>query len=196
MYWPMIMIATTLADRIKVWRRRLLKADVGVQPTMIVSFRSRVLDLTGDVSTTSPHWNGSAPPGTTAQSAPPDTGKSHSLIALGVAAIQAGHKVRYFTTTDLVEAPYRGLANNSVGRLIDTLPRADLIIIDEVGFAPLDDTGTQLLFQFVAASYERRSSGSAPTGPSTNGADSYPNTRPPSAARPAPAPQHRRGHRR
>jgi DNA replication protein DnaC len=47
------------------------------------------------------------------------------------------------------------LADNSVGKTIDTLLRADLIIIDEVGCAPLDDTGAQLLFRFVAA-YERR----------------------------------------
>jgi DNA replication protein DnaC len=35
--------------------------------------------------------------------------------------------------------------------------RHDLIILDELGFAPLDDTGAQLLFRFVAAAYERRS---------------------------------------
>jgi DNA replication protein DnaC len=90
---------------------------------------------------------------------PPGTGKSHLLVALGAAAVQAGHKVRYLTAADLVETLYRGLADNSVGRVIDTLLRADLIIIDEIGFAPLDDTGTQLLFRLVAAAYERRSLG-------------------------------------
>ncbi len=35
--------------------------------------------------------------------------------------------------------------------------RNDVVMIDEVGFAPLDDTGTQMLFRFVAAAYERRS---------------------------------------
>ncbi|GAB3910537.1 IS21-like element helper ATPase IstB [Microbispora bryophytorum] len=87
---------------------------------------------------------------------PAGTGKSHSLIAFGVVAISAGHKVRYFTAADLVETLFRGLADNSVGRVIDNLLRADLVIIDEVGFAPLDDTGAQLLFRFVAAAYERR----------------------------------------
>jgi len=88
---------------------------------------------------------------------PPGTGKSHTLIGLGIAAVHAGHKVRYFTAADLVEALYRGLADNTVGKTIDTLLRADLIIVDEVGFAPLDDTGTQLLFRLVAGAYERRS---------------------------------------
>ena len=90
---------------------------------------------------------------------PPGTGKSHLLVALAVAAVQAGHRVRYFTAAELVETLYRGLADNSVGRVIDTLLRHDLIICDEVGFAPLDDTGAQLLFRFVAATYERRSLG-------------------------------------
>ena len=90
---------------------------------------------------------------------PAGTGKSHVLVALGVAAVQAGHKVRYFTAAELVETLYRALADNSVGRVIDTLLRNDLIICDELGFAPLDDTGAQLLFRFVAAAYERRSLG-------------------------------------
>ena len=74
---------------------------------------------------------------------------------------QAGHKVRYFTAAELTETLYRGLADNSVGRVIDTLLRNDLILIDEVGFAPLDDTGAQLLFRVVAAAYERRALGIA-----------------------------------
>jgi DNA replication protein DnaC len=90
---------------------------------------------------------------------PAGTGKSHVLVALGVAAVEAGHRVRYFTAAELVETLYRALADNSVGRVIETLLRNDLVLIDELGFAPLDDTGTQLLFRFVAAAYERRSLG-------------------------------------
>jgi DNA replication protein DnaC len=92
---------------------------------------------------------------------PAGTGKSHLLVALGIAAVAAGHKVRYFTAADLAETLYRGLADNSVGKIIDGLLRNDLIIIDEVGFAPLDDTGAQLLFRVVAAAYERRAPGIA-----------------------------------
>jgi DNA replication protein DnaC len=88
---------------------------------------------------------------------PAGTGKSHVLVALGVAAVCAGHKVRYFTAADLTETLYRGMADNSVGRVIENLLRNDLILVDEVGFAPLDDTGAQLLFRFVSAAYERRS---------------------------------------
>jgi len=88
------------------------------------------------------------------------------LVALGIAAVRAGHKVRYFTAAGLAETLYRGLADNSVGRVIDSLLRNDLILIDEVGFAPLDDTGAQLLFRLVSAAYERRALGIASHWPS------------------------------
>ncbi len=96
---------------------------------------------------------------------PAGTGKSHCLIALGHAAVEAGLRVRYFAATDLVETLHRGLADNSVGRLIDGLLRTELILLDELGFAPLDATGGQLLFRFVAAAYERRSLGVASHSP-------------------------------
>jgi DNA replication protein DnaC len=90
---------------------------------------------------------------------PAGTGKSHCLVALGVAAVEAGHRVRYFTAAELVETLYRALADNSVGKVIENLLRNDVVLVDELGFAPLDDTGAQLLFRFVAAAYERRSLG-------------------------------------
>jgi DNA replication protein DnaC len=92
---------------------------------------------------------------------PAGTGKSHLLVGLGHAAVQTGLRVRYFAAADLVETLYRGLADNSVGKLIDGLLRVDLVVVDELGFAPLDLTGTQLLFRFIAAAYERRSLGIA-----------------------------------
>lgn len=92
---------------------------------------------------------------------PAGTGKSHLLLGLGEAAVGAGLRVRYFAAAALVEALYRGLADNSVGRLIEGLLRADLVIVDDLGFAPLDEVGSQLLFRFVAAAYERHSLGVA-----------------------------------
>jgi DNA replication protein DnaC len=92
---------------------------------------------------------------------PAGTGKTHLLLAAGQAAVLAGHKVKYLIAADLVETLYRGLADNTVGKVIDGLLRHEAILVDELGFAPLDDVGTQLLFRFVAAAYERRSLGVA-----------------------------------
>jgi DNA replication protein DnaC len=89
---------------------------------------------------------------------PPGTGKSHLAVALGRAAVDAGHRVRFFRADALVEALYRGLADNSVGRVIDgILRRADLVICDELGFSPLDSVAANHLFRFVATAYETRS---------------------------------------
>jgi DNA replication protein DnaC len=90
---------------------------------------------------------------------PAGTGKSHLLVALGHTAVDAGYKVRYFTAADLVETLYRALADNSVGKTITNILRAELIIIDEIGFAPMDTTGAELFFRLVAAAYEHRSLG-------------------------------------
>jgi len=92
---------------------------------------------------------------------PAGTGKSHLLVALGVAAVQPGTGSATSPPPSSSRPSHRGLADNSVGKVIDTLLRNELIICDEVGFAPLDDTGAQLLFRFVAAAYERRALGIA-----------------------------------
>ena len=88
---------------------------------------------------------------------PAGTGKSHYLIALGHTAVEAGHRVRYFTAVELIEQLWRAVADNTVGRAIEQICRHELIIVDEIGFAPLDHTGCQLLFRLIAAAYERRS---------------------------------------
>jgi DNA replication protein DnaC len=68
---------------------------------------------------------------------PAGTGKSHLLISLGHAAINAGWRVRYLVAAELVETLYRGLADNPVGRVIEQLLRAEFVALDELGFAPL-----------------------------------------------------------
>ncbi len=92
---------------------------------------------------------------------PAGTGKSHVLVGVGLRAVEHGLRVRYASAADLIEQLYRGLADNTVSRIIDGLLRNDVVLIDEIGFAPLDETGTQLLFRVVAGAYERRSIGLA-----------------------------------
>jgi DNA replication protein DnaC len=87
---------------------------------------------------------------------PPGTGKSHIAIALARAAVEE-HRVRFFRADALVEQLYRGLADNTVGRLIDGILRADLVVIDELGFSTLDAVAANHLFRVVAAAYETKS---------------------------------------
>ena len=114
-------------------------------------------------------------------------------MAAGQAAVLAGFKVKYTIAADLVETLYRGLADNTVGKVIDQLLRHDAILVDELGFAPLDDIGTQLLFRFVAAAYERRSLGVASHWPFDQWGRFLPaEHRRLAAGPPAPSRRHRR----
>jgi DNA replication protein DnaC len=88
---------------------------------------------------------------------PAGTGKSHLSEALGRAACKAGHRVRFFAADDLTEALYRGLADNTVGRLIQGLLRNELVIVDDLGFTSMDRLAAEHLFRFVSAAYEKRS---------------------------------------
>lgn len=87
---------------------------------------------------------------------PPGTGKSHLAVALGRAAVEK-YRVRFFRADALVEQLYRGLADNTVGRVIDGILRADLVVIDELGFSSLDAVAANHLFRLVSAAYETRS---------------------------------------
>ncbi len=116
----------------------------------------------GPPSTTSPRSSGSAPPRTCAWSVPPAPARATCSSRLGLAAVEAGLPRplprRPRPRRDPLPGPGRQLASAASST---ALLRTDLVIVDELGFAPLDDTGAQLLFRFVAAAYERRSLGVA-----------------------------------
>ncbi len=88
---------------------------------------------------------------------PPGTGKTHLAIGLARTAIDAGYRVKFFRADVLVEQLYRGLADNTVSKVIDAMLRAELVVIDELGFTPLDLVGANHLFRLVSAAYETRS---------------------------------------
>jgi DNA replication protein DnaC len=68
----------------------------------------------------------------------PGTLKTHLLLALGSAAVNAGHRVRCYSAADLVDTLHRGLADNSVGKIIDTLALCNrlgvTIVIKQAGY--------------------------------------------------------------
>jgi len=82
---------------------------------------------------------------------PPGVGKSHLAIALAIKACCHGFKV-YFTTMDALITKLR--ENNTK---IKAYLRADLVIIDEVGYLPVTSQEAHLFFQFVAHRYEKSS---------------------------------------
>lgn len=85
------------------------------------------------------------------------TGKTHLAIALAVAACRGGKRVRFFTAAGLVNELLEAQDEGRLGKLLVTLMRQDLVVLDELGFVPFSPRGAQLLFQFCSERYLRGS---------------------------------------
>lgn len=85
------------------------------------------------------------------------TGKTHLATALGMACCQREHRVRFLTAAELTTSLVEAKAQGRLSRKIEHFARFDLIVLDEVGYVPFDKHGADLLFDFVARVYERRS---------------------------------------
>jgi DNA replication protein DnaC len=85
------------------------------------------------------------------------TGKSHVAVALGVAAIHAGKRVRFYNAVDLVNQLEREKAQGRAGALARHLTQMDAVILDELGYLPFPAAGGALLFHLISQLYERTS---------------------------------------
>jgi transposase len=85
------------------------------------------------------------------------TGKTHLAIAIAAAVIRARARGRFFNLVDLVNQLEQEKAAGRSGRLVETLLRHDLIIIDELGYLPFSQAGAQLLFHLISKLYENTS---------------------------------------
>ena len=88
---------------------------------------------------------------------PSGTGKSHFLEALGHAAIDHGAHVTWFSLEALGQIVRRGRANDTTGRLIKRIMRADVIVIDDIGLLPVAAETAEALYRVIDAAYEKRS---------------------------------------
>jgi DNA replication protein DnaC len=86
---------------------------------------------------------------------PPGVGKTHLSVGLGIKAIEAGYRVLFTTAAAMIAALTKAAAE---GRLEDklkfyTVPR--LLIIDEIGYLPIERHGANLFFQLISRRYEK-----------------------------------------
>lgn len=86
---------------------------------------------------------------------PPGVGKTHLAVGLALKAIEAGYRVLFTTAAAMMTALQKALAE---GRLeeklkIYTVPR--LLVIDEIGYLPIDQAGANLFFQLISRRYEK-----------------------------------------
>jgi DNA replication protein DnaC len=88
---------------------------------------------------------------------PPGVGKTHLSVALAEATIQSGFGAYFMTAHDLVADLGRAYREGRLDRRMRVYLAPKVLIIDEMGYLPLDDLGATIFFQLVSARYERGS---------------------------------------
>lgn len=88
---------------------------------------------------------------------PTGVGKTHLAVAIAFAACQANVPVRFTTTMDMVNLLTSSLADHSFSRKIKLYTRPKLLVLDELGYMPIDRKGADALFQVVSSRYEQGS---------------------------------------
>ena len=88
---------------------------------------------------------------------PPGVGKTHLAVALAEAAIQAGQAAYFMTAHELVSDLARAYRENRLERRMRVYLAPKVLVIDEMGYLPLDDLGATIFCQLISARYERSS---------------------------------------
>lgn len=88
---------------------------------------------------------------------PPGGGKSHLSAAVGLALVENGWRVSFARTTDLVQRLQVARRELALESAIAKLDRYDLLILDDITYVTKDQAETSVLFELIAARYERRS---------------------------------------
>jgi DNA replication protein DnaC len=85
---------------------------------------------------------------------PPGVGKTHLAVALGREAILAGYSVQFTTAMALVAGLAKAHAEKRLDEKLLALSKAKLLIVDELGYLPLEPDAAHLFFQLVSRRYE------------------------------------------
>ena len=85
---------------------------------------------------------------------PTGTGKSHLLTALGYTACEREYSVRHTRVVEMINHLTSAQINGTLGKTLKVYTRPALLLLDELGYLPIDKRGADLLFQVVAARYE------------------------------------------
>ena len=86
---------------------------------------------------------------------PPGVGKTMIAVALAVAACQAGFSIYFTTLDDLVRKLRTAEATGRFNRQLTAYLRPAVLVVDEVGYLPLDRAEANMVFQLVSRRYER-----------------------------------------
>lgn len=86
---------------------------------------------------------------------PPGVGKSHLAVGLGLKAIEAGYRVLFCTAAALIANLTKALTEGRLEEKIKLYSVPRLLIIDEIGYLPIERQGANLFFQLISRRYER-----------------------------------------
>lgn len=89
---------------------------------------------------------------------PPGVGKTALTVGLAIKALETGHRIFFVTCHDFVGRFRRAVRMDRVDRLLTTLLRPRLLILDEIGYTPLERAEATFLFEVVAKRYDRAKS--------------------------------------
>ena len=85
---------------------------------------------------------------------PAGTGKTHTALALGLAACQKNYSVLFVTAAALVHELMEARDERRLRALQKQLARVNLLIVDELGYVPFTAVGSELLFEVISRRYE------------------------------------------
>ena len=85
---------------------------------------------------------------------PPGTGKTHLALSLAYQACLQGIKTSFTTAMNLINQLSASLADNSLLKAMKSFTSPRLLVIDELGYLPVDKQGAELLFQVISNRYE------------------------------------------
>ena len=88
---------------------------------------------------------------------PPGGGKSHLAAAIGLALVENGWRVLFMRTTDLVQRLQVARQELALESAIAKLDKYHLLVLDDLAYVSKDQAETSVLFELIAARYERRS---------------------------------------
>lgn len=88
---------------------------------------------------------------------PPGVGKTHLAIALGRAAVESGHSTLFISATALLATLSRAQNDGKLAEQITFFAKPKLLVVDELGYLPLEKQTANLFFQLVSRRYERGS---------------------------------------
>jgi len=104
---------------------------------------------------------------------PPGVGKTHLAVSIGIAAASSRQITYFISCNDLIAQLNKAHSENRLEQRLKHFAKYRLLIIDEIGYLPVDKQGANLLFQLIAKRYEKNSTIITTNQPFSKWADTF-----------------------